>query len=91
MSALEPKPTKQDLRVLKAVPREPGEELTIWQIGEVLETTELDDLERTLNGFQHLGYVGDALDHTRRRIVWWRTAKGDAAVENASSPSRSSE
>lgn len=90
MSALEPKPTKQDLRVLKAVPacggdrwrrREVHETATVWQIAEALDMTDLQDLQLTLNGFFNFGYIDWAKSKSRNRRVWWRTPKGDAAVE----------
>lgn len=90
MTVLEPKLTAYDLRVLRVVP-EGGEDwlllkrkvedaATVWEIAERLDTLDLHDLLVSLRGFKHLDYVFAATSKSRRRTVYWRTAKGDAAV-----------
>lgn len=91
-TALEPKLTKHDLRVLTAVSpcgedewrrREVDESVTVWQIGEALNVLDLFYLNRTLSGLEHLGYVDCAESSSRRRAVYWRTKKGDEAVKES--------
>lgn len=85
---LEPRLTKADLRVLAAIPqcgpdewrRGLSETVTLWQIAEALDTTELNGVRLTLHGLDHLGFVHSAVSRSRKRLVWWRTPKGDGAV-----------
>jgi hypothetical protein len=86
---LEPCLTKADKAVLAAVTacgpdewakRELGMAATVWQIAETLDTNDLADLGRTLNGLQHLGYVCRAHSRARKRWVYWRTRKGDEVL-----------
>jgi hypothetical protein len=85
---LEPGLAKMDKRVLAAIPecgeieqrlRKGGEAVTVWQVGEALDTLDLVDLRRTLNGLEHLGYVEGAGVLPARR-VYWRTRKGDEVL-----------
>jgi DNA adenine methylase len=48
--------------------------------GVCLDTLNLHDLHASLRGFEQLGYTRSAMSQSRRLFVWWRTAKGDAAV-----------
>lgn len=86
---LEPGLTKEDKRVLAAIPecgndswrrREAHEAVTIWQIAEILNTEDLADLRRTLRGLAHLEYVFSADSKARKRRVYWRTRKGDEVL-----------
>lgn len=87
---LEPGLTKGDKRVLAAITacgpddwakRELGMAATIWQVAETLDTQDLADLRRTLNGLEHLGYITWARSASRKRRVYWRTAKGDEVFQ----------
>lgn len=82
-STLEPKLTKLDLAVLRAVPAfyaEGDVAASIWQIAETLDTTKMDDLLMTLGGFEQLDYVRGVVSRRRGRRVYLRTAKGDEAI-----------
>jgi hypothetical protein len=87
--ALEPKLTAYDLKVLGAIPecgkpewrkREARECVTVWDLGEALETLDLDGLLTELAGLAHLGYARDTFSRSIGRRVYWRTPKGDEAV-----------
>lgn len=81
--ALEPVLTRHDLQVLAKISRSQSastEAVTLWQVGEALEVTDLHELQLTFNGLHDLGYTARATSRRRLRTVWWRTAKGDAAV-----------
>jgi hypothetical protein len=81
---LEPLPNAHDKRVLATVP--PSEDLrlpwaqrytlTAWQIAELLDTFDVEDLQQTLSGLAHLGYV-NGFGRPQR---WQRTTKGDEAL-----------
>lgn len=89
--ALEPTLNANDRRVLALLPSERDEPmtveriraerevaLTVWQIGEALDTLDLSFLRVQLRGLQHLGYVHES---TRaKHDVYWRTPKGDEAI-----------
>jgi hypothetical protein len=57
-----------------------SEAVTLWQVAEALDTVDLDGVRLTLAGLQHLGYVLSAPSKSRKRMVFWRTPKGDGAV-----------
>jgi hypothetical protein len=89
--ALEPKLTAFDRKVLAAIPesggdenkwrcRQPGEYVTVWELGEALESLDLTELLTELNGLMHLGYVLNTFSRSRGRRVYWRTRKGDEAT-----------
>jgi hypothetical protein len=89
VSALEPKLTAFDRRVLAVVSphgedkrreRKVGEAVSIWEIAEALDTLDLHELQCILNGFCHLGYAQSSMSVSRKRIVWWRTRRGDEAL-----------
>lgn len=89
--ALEPGLTRADKAVLAAVPeggpdewakRELDMAATIWQVAETLDTRDLVDLDRTLKGLQHFGYVCSADSRGRKRRVYWRMRKGDELVRD---------
>lgn len=81
--ALEPVLTRADLRVLAKLPPSRSastQAATLWEVGEALEVVDLHSVQLTLNGLHDLGYAVRASSRRRLRTVWWRTAKGDAAV-----------
>lgn len=89
MSALEPKLTVYDRRVLLAVPeggdvekrlREGGPSRTAWQIAEALETFDVDDVASMLRSLEHFRYVASTFSRGRGRTVWWRTQRGDEVL-----------
>ena len=90
--ALTPSLTDYDRLVLAAVPeggRDPwrvaGRTLTqlasVWEIGEALDELDVVGLVRELRGLEHLGYVTRARCRVRNREVWWRTSRGDEALD----------
>jgi predicted MarR family transcription regulator len=89
--ALEPKLNANDRRVLALLPSERDEPmtveriraereeaLTVWQVGEALDTLDLSFLRVQLRGLQHLGYVHESKHG--KHDVYWRTPKGDEAI-----------
>jgi hypothetical protein len=88
-NALEAALTKHDKAVLSAITacgpdewakRDLGMAATIWQIAETLNTEDLPDLHRTLNGLIHLEYAHSCESRARQRCVYWRTRKGDKVL-----------
>ncbi|MGH2878931.1 MAG: hypothetical protein ACRDK4_04900 [Solirubrobacteraceae bacterium] len=86
---LEPTLDRESLRVLRAIPecgrdewarRRLDEAATVWQIAEALNSADLKDVQLTLNGLEHLRYAVSSSSASRKRMVWWRTPKGDRAV-----------
>lgn len=86
---LEPTLTREDRRVLAAVPPGNTEAIvrggdnaprTLWQIGERLDARDLDDLAATLRGLEHLGYVAIMIPAHGGGPVLYRTVKGDEAL-----------
>jgi hypothetical protein len=91
LEVLEPTLTRHDLGVLAVLPSsEPAhpemEAVTLWQVGEALRVMDLREMELTLTGLLDLGYAVRASSRRRRRTVWWRTGKGDAALRGESAP-----
>lgn len=91
-AVLEPNLSREDLRVLRVVPecgpsewvfRDTGMAASVWEIAEWLDTWDLSALRLTLNGLAHLEYVRSTESRSRKRRVWWRSAKGDTAVAEA--------
>lgn len=87
MSALEPKLTPHDLKVLRLVPEHGPQyvwprkdHITVWQIAEAIDTDDVKEVRRVLGGLEHLGYVWKGESRSKRRQVYWRTRKGDEAV-----------
>jgi hypothetical protein len=89
--ALEPVLDRESLRVLRAIPecgenqfrsRTIFEAVTLWQVAETIDSTDLRDVQLTLNGLVHLGYTDHTVSKIRKRQVYWRTRKGDDAVAN---------
>lgn len=91
--ALEPNLTNSDMTILRALPpwNSPWEPdytrdhpINIWQLGERLNTLDLADLHRTLNGLEHLDLAYECPARRAAGRVWpqrWmRTDKGDKAV-----------
>ena len=78
---LEPGLTKDDKRVLTAIPPPAGARTSIWLIAESLrlEPSDLQSLMLTVNGLHQLGYIDTLKPWTKNR-VYWRTRKGDEAV-----------
>lgn len=86
MCTLEPKLTRHDVAVLRAVPPfyDDGPSdvaVSAWQIAEALNTTNMDDVLMTLGGFEQLDYVRGVVSRRRKRYVYLRTKKGDEAAE----------
>jgi hypothetical protein len=89
VSALEPTLTALDRQVLAAlpeagesvIPREVDRSVTVWQVGERLDIIELFGTVQILLGLAQLGYAETSISKSRNRSVWWRTPKGDAAVD----------
>lgn len=95
-TALEPTLDKVSLSVLRALPacgedewRPLGldEAVTVWQVGEVVDSINLPDVLLTLNGLVHLDYARTTDSRSRGRPVWWRTRKGDEAARRAAARS----
>jgi hypothetical protein len=81
VSALEPKLTVYDRRVLMAVLDGDGiRPRTIWEIAEALNTVELTGLGHVLRGLEHFGYVVCVRNAKRARMVWRRTQRGDGVL-----------
>jgi hypothetical protein len=60
--------------------RKIDETVTIWQVGEALDTIDLHDVYRTMLGLEHLGYITWSRSLSRNRRVYWRTRKGDEVL-----------
>jgi hypothetical protein len=90
MEALTPSLTEYDKRVLAAVPacgekewfgREGTELSSVWEMAEAMDDLDVKGLWVELLALEHVGYVTQARSKSRGRVVWWRTRRGDEALD----------